>query len=338
MTRRIFVTGTAGFIGYHVAKNLLEQGDMVHGFDGITDYYDPKLKHARHSILKEYPGFTSTELRLEDKAALEVAFTQFKPEVLVHLAAQAGVRHSLKDPYSYIDANIVGAMNLLELARHADLQHLLMASTSSVYGANEDFPFRETSKTELPMSLYAATKKANEMMAHSYAHLFKIPTTMFRFFTVYGPWGRPDMALFKFADGILNGRPIDVYNHGNMARDFTYVDDIARGICELINVPPKKSSQVKIPNGDSLSPIAPFRIVNIGNSNQVALMDFIAALEEALGCKAEYNFLPMQPGDIASTHANTDLLESLIGFRPNTPYKVGIKNFVKWYLSYYCQR
>ena len=334
MSRRVFVTGTAGFIGFHVAKKLLEQGELVHGWDGITDYYDPRLKRARHAILNQYKNFTCTEQMLENRAELERAYASFEPEVVVHLAAQAGVRYSIEDPYSYIDSNIVGVMNLLELARNSDLQHLVMASTSSVYGANDDFPFREKSQTEMPMSLYAATKKANEMMAHSYAHLFKIPTTMFRFFTVYGPWGRPDMALFKFTDAILEGRPIDVFNHGKMARDFTYVGDIARGICELIDVPPQELPRAEIPQWDSLSCVAPFRTVNIGNSNQVSLMDFIAAVEGALGRKADYNFLPMQPGDVPSTQANTELIYSLTGFKPSTDYRVGVQKFVDWYLSY----
>ena len=330
---KVLVTGTAGFIGFHLAKLLLEKGCFVHGYDGMTDYYDVNLKLKRHEILETYPNFSSTIAMLENYEALSVAASDIQPDVIVHLAAQAGVRYSLENPRSYIDSNIVGTFNVMEVSRLCGVKHLLMASTSSVYGANEVMPFHENEKADTPLTIYAASKKANEAMAHSYAHINELPTTMFRFFTVYGPWGRPDMALFKFTKGILDGTPIDIYNNGQMSRDFTFVDDLVRGIDELISVVPSKSNEVQ--SGDSLSPAAPFRIVNIGNADKVALLSFIEAIEEELGTTAVRNYMPMQTGDVLATWADASLLKNLTGFQPNTNYKVGIKKFVEWYRDYY---
>ncbi len=326
-----FITGTAGFIGFHLAKTLLAHGWTVAGFDGLTPYYDVSLKEKRHAMLAENPRFSTTIAQLEDAGALSRAVTKSRPDVIVHLAAQAGVRYSLENPKAYIDANILGTFNVMEAARDVKVSHLLMASTSSVYGANKHMPFQEAQQTETPLTLYAATKKANEAMAHSYAHLWKIPTTMFRFFTVYGAWGRPDLALYKFVDAALSGRNIDVYNHGQMARDFTFVDDLVKAIRLLIDAVP---GEAPVP-GDTLSPVAPYRVVNIGNGQQVPLMRFIAATEKALGLKIEKNMLPMQKGDVPETWANTDLLETLTGYRPNTDISVGIQTFVDWYRSYH---
>jgi len=334
---RVFITGTAGFIGFHLARLLLEEGVDVHGYDGLTDYYDVALKRRRHALLAEYPAFGATIAMLEDDAALQAAVDAFAPDVIVHLAAQAGVRYSLENPRAYIDSNVVGTLNVIEAARRRAVSHLLMASTSSVYGGNEDMPFVETEKADSQLTIYAATKKANESMGHAYAHLWGLPTTMFRFFTVYGPWGRPDMALFRFVEAMLNGRPIDIYNEGEMWRDFTYVDDLVRAIRLLIDVapiPPESANAVA--PGDSLSPVAPFRIVNIGNSTQVRLLDFIAALEAELGVEAKRNYMPMQKGDVPATWADATLLHRLTGYAPATDYRDGIKRFVQWYRDYYC--
>ncbi|MEO9778821.1 MAG: NAD-dependent epimerase/dehydratase family protein [Sedimentitalea sp.] len=332
---KVLVTGSAGFIGFHLARLLLAEGFRVHGYDGMTEYYDVTLKQRRHQILLQDPNFTVTEALLEDDEAINRVSGEFQPEIIVHLAAQAGVRYSLEAPRSYIDSNVIGTFNVMEVARNLQLRHLLMASTSSIYGANEDMPFRETDKADLQLTIYAATKKANESMAHSYAHLWNIPTTMFRFFTVYGPWGRPDLAYFKFTDAILNGRPIDIYNHGDMYRDFTYVDDLVRAVRLLIDVPPvRPDSPEDIRDGDSLSPVAPYRVVNIGNSDKVRLLDFIEALEDALGVKAERNYMGMQKGDVEATWANADLLRSLTGYAPQTGYRDGVKAFVDWYRDY----
>jgi UDP-glucuronate 4-epimerase len=334
LTRRILITGTAGFIGFHLARLLLAEGFTVHGYDGMTDYYDVTLKRRRHAILLQSPGFAATEGLLEDQARLDAVADAFAPDVIVHLAAQAGVRHSIENPRAYVDANIIGAFNVMEVARRLRVAHLLMASTSSVYGANTDMPYAETDKADTPLSFYAATKKANEAMAHAYAHLHGIPITMFRFFTVYGPWGRPDMAYFKFAEAILEGRPIDIYNHGRMWRDFSYVDDLVRGIRLLIDAVPQRTTDGVVPSGDSLSPVAPYRIVNIGNSDKVRLLDFIEALEECLGRKAIRNYMDMQPGDVPATWANADLLKRLTGYKPQTGFREGIAEFVKWYRDY----
>lgn len=334
--RRVFVTGTAGFIGFHLARALLDEGFAVHGYDGMTDYYDVRLKERRHGILFQHPGFSATTCLLEEEACLWNAVEGFGPEMIVHLAAQAGVRYSLENPRAYIDSNITGTFTILEAARRFGVRHLLMASTSSVYGANEAMPFAETDKADTPLSLYAATKKADEAMAHAYSHLWDIPTTMFRFFTVYGPWGRPDMALFRFVDAILEGRPIDIYNHGEMYRDFTYVDDLVHAIRLLMDVVPvRPATAADIAEGDSLSPVAPWRIVNIGNSECVRLLDFIAAIETALGRKAVYNDMPMQPGDVPKTWADASLLYRLTGYRPRTDINAGIARFVAWFREYY---
>ena len=334
--QKIFITGTAGFIGFHLAQNLLDRGHDVIGFDGITDYYDVSLKQRRHQILKENPRFTAIEGMLEDFDLLEQVFNQHKPDVIVHLAAQAGVRYSIDHPRSYVDSNLIGSFNIMEMAKQFQVAHLLMASTSSVYGANTDMPFDENQPTKHQMSFYAATKKANEAMAHSYAHIHGIPTTMFRFFTVYGPWGRPDMALFKFTRAMLAGEPIDVYNHGKMQRDFTFVTDLVEGIARLINaVPPSPEARQEPIEGDSLSPVAPWRAVNIGNGDTVELMDYIKALEAALGIEAKKNMMEIQQGDVPATLASNDLLKALTGFTPSTPVQDGVAAFVAWYKSHY---
>ncbi len=334
--KRVLITGTAGFIGFHLAKLLLSEGFRVHGYDGMTDYYDVALKQRRHQMLLQNPGFTTTEDMLENHERLMQVADEFQPEVIIHLAAQAGVRYSLEEPRSYINSNVVGTFNVMEVARQHKVQHLLMASTSSVYGANEDMPFTEVEKADTQLTIYAATKKANEAMAHSYAHLWDLPTTMFRFFTVYGTWGRPDLALYKFVDAILEDRPIDIYNHGDMYRDFTNVEDLVRGIRLLIDVPPVRPASVdEVEDGDSLSPVAPYRVVNIGNGDKVRLMDFIEAIEAAIGKKAIRNYMPMQMGDVPATWANTDLLQRLTGYRPETNFKDGIAQFVAWFRDYH---
>ena len=334
--KRTFITGTAGFIGYHLAELLLAQGHIVGGYDGMTDYYDVRLKQRRHAMLNQHEGFSATEALLEDQERLQTAVLSFKPDVIVHLAAQAGVRYSIDNPRAYLDANIVGTFNVMEAARAAGVQHLLMASTSSVYGANTEMPFTETERVATPLTFYAASKLANEAMGHSYAHIYNLPITMFRFFTVYGPWGRPDMAYFKFARNIIDGRPIDIYNNGDMWRDFTYVEDLVRGIAGLINAVPQRPDKPEdIAPGDSLSPAAPFRIVNIGNSEKVRLMDFIEAIEAEIGKKAIRNYMPMQQGDVPATWADASLLQSLTGYRPQTPFREGVTRFVRWYRDYY---
>ena len=333
-SQKIFVTGSSGFIGFHLCKSLLDQGCLVHGYDGMTDYYDVQLKENRLKILKKYPGFDFTEGMLEDNTLLNTHLLRFKPDIIVHLAAQAGVRYSLENPRAYIDSNIIGTFNVLDGALRGNVKHLLMASTSSVYGANTEMPFMEGDKTDTQLTIYAATKKANENMAHSYSHLHNIPITMFRFFTVYGPWGRPDMALFKFTKGILNKEPIDIYNNGQMYRDFTYVDDLVKSIILLIEKKPIKNENQHIQN-DSLSPVAPYRVVNIGNSKKIKLLDFIEAIETELGIVAERNLMPMQIGDVIETWADATLLKDLTGFSPNTEVCLGISNFIKWYREYY---
>ena len=336
ISKKVLITGTAGFIGFHLARLLLAEGFRVHGYDGMTDYYDVALKRRRHQMLLQNPNFAATEGMLEDEARFNETADEFNPDIIVHLAAQAGVRYSLENPRAYIDSNVVGTFNVMEAAKRLGVQHLLMASTSSVYGANVEMPFTETEKADTQLTIYAATKKANESMAHAHAHLWNLPTTMFRFFTVYGPWGRPDLAYFKFVDAILDDRPIDVYNHGEMYRDFTYVDDLVRGIRLLIDVVPERvSTKEEIKEGDSLSPVAPFRIVNIGNSDKVRLLDFVEAIENCLSKKAIRNYMPMQPGDVPATWADTTLLQKLTGYRPHTDVRDGIARFVEWYREYY---
>lgn len=329
---RYLITGTAGFIGFNVAKRLLDEGHFVTGLDGMTPYYDVRLKEARHSILARSNGFRPVIGMLESKETLAEAADAGEPDVIIHLAAQAGVRYSLENPKAYVDSNLIGSWNILELAKTVGAKHLLMASTSSIYGANEQIPFAETDRADEPMTLYAATKKSMEVMGHSYAHLYKIPTTCFRFFTVYGPWGRPDMALFKFVDAIENGRPIDIYGEGQMSRDFTYIDDLVEAIVRLANIPPSPENRVA---GDTLSAQGPFRIVNIGGGQPVALLDFVDTIEEALGKKAIRNMLPMQQGDVPRTFAATELLQSLTGFVPQIDVKTGVGRFVEWYKSYF---
>lgn len=334
--RTVFVTGAAGFIGYHLSTLLLAEGFRVAGYDGMTDYYDVRLKQRRLAMLMQSPNFTMTEALLEDQASLQAAMEAAQPDIIVHLAGQAGVRYSLENPRAYLEANLVGSFNVLDLAREFHVKHLLMASTSSVYGANTEMPFLETHKTETPLTFYAATKKANEAMGHSYAHIYNLPITMFRFFTVYGPWGRPDMAPYKFTRGILEGEPIDIYNNGDMWRDFTYVEDLVRGIRLLIDaVPVRPESPEDIEAGDSLSPAAPYRIVNIGNSDKVKLLDFIEAIEDATGRKAIRNYMPMQTGDVVATYADATLLKNLTGYAPQTNFREGVANFVDWYRDYY---
>ncbi|MEM7689160.1 MAG: NAD-dependent epimerase/dehydratase family protein [Pseudomonadota bacterium] len=334
--RKVLVTGSAGFIGYHLSQLLLKEGFEVVGYDGMTDYYDVRLKQRRHQMLAQNPGFTAREGLLEDAETLHAYAMEHRPDVIVHLAAQAGVRYSLENPRAYVDSNLVGAFNVMECARELEVEHLLMASTSSVYGANEDMPFDEREKCDTPLTFYAATKKANEAMAHSYAHLWNLPTTMFRFFTVYGPWGRPDMALFKFTRGILEGTPIDIYNQGDMYRDFTYVSDLVQGLRLLIDKPPvRPDAREDIADYDSLSPAAPWRVVNIGNSDKVRLMDFVTAIEAECGREAIKNFMPMQKGDVPATWADATLLKELTGYAPQTDVREGIRHFVAWYRDYY---
>jgi UDP-glucuronate 4-epimerase len=334
--RRVFITGTAGFIGFHLAELLLAEGFVVHGYDGMTDYYDVRLKRRRHEMLLQSANFAATEGMLEDEAYVWQTAESFAPDLIVHLAAQAGVRYSLENPRAYIDSNVVGTLNVMEAARKLQVEHLMMASTSSVYGANDEMPFGEGDKADTQLTIYAATKKASESMGHAYAHLWGLPTTMFRFFTVYGPWGRPDLALFKFVDAILDGRPIDIYNHGEMYRDFTYVADLVRAIRLLMDVPPvRPASKEEIEKGDSLSPVAPWRLVNIGNSDKVRLLDFVDAIEAELGMKAIRNYMPMQMGDVPATWADASLLQRLTGYRPQTDFHDGIAQFVAWFRGYY---
>ena len=334
--RTVLVTGSAGFIGFHLCRLLIKEGFVVVGYDGLTDYYDVALKRARHDELKKHNAFSCVEGRLEDAEKLAELTAKTKPDIIIHLAAQPGVRYSLENPRAYIDANIVGSFNVMECARELGVEHLLIASTSSVYGANTEMPYRETDKVDHQMTIYAAAKKSVEMMTHSYAHLWDIPTTMFRFFTVYGPWGRPDMAFFKFTKAILEGRVIDIYNNGEMYRDFTYVEDLVRGIRLIMDeVPQRPASREDIAEDDSLSPVAPHRIVNIGNGEKVRLLDYIDALEEAIGEKAIRNYMDMQPGDVEATWADSSLLKRLTGYQPTTGYREGVAQFVAWYRDYY---
>ena len=331
---KIFITGSSGFIGFHLCKKLLDKGHNVCGYDSMNTYYDIRLKKARYEILKKYKNFSFSKGKVENQKILSKLIVKFKPRVIIHLAAQAGVRYSIENPKVYLDSNIVGTFNVIEAAKKIKVKHLLIASSSSVYGANKNLPFKEIDKTETQLSIYAATKKSTESIAHSYSHIWKVPTTVLRFFTVYGPWGRPDMALFKFTKGILNKKKIDIYNQGKMYRDFTYIDDIVDGVCLLINKAPNLNRVKKFTN-DSLSSVAPFRVLNIGNTRKVYLLDFIDALEKELGKKAIRNYMPMQKGDVKMTLSDTTLLKKLTGYNPKTNLKLGIKNFLKWYLLYY---
>ena len=332
---KILVTGTAGFIGFHLAQRLLDRGDAVVGVDNVNDYYDVALKEARLALLMNHPRFRFVKLDLADRAGMDRLFAGEKPQRVAHLAAQAGVRYSLVNPHAYVEANLVGFMNVLEGCRRHQVEHLVYASSSSVYGANTRLPFSVHDNVDHPVSLYAATKKANELMAHTYSHLYGLPTTGLRFFTVYGPWGRPDMALFRFTRAILHGEPIEVYNHGQMRRDFTYIDDIVEGVVRVID-------RIPLPDptwcGDAPNPSssrAPYRLYNIGNHNPVELLHLIDVLERALGRKAEQRRLPMQPGDVPATFADIDDLARDTGFRPSTPIEEGVPKFVSWFRTYY---
>ncbi len=331
---KIFITGSSGFIGFSIAKHLIEKGHIVYGYDSLNNYYDAKLKKERNKILKKNKNFKFTKGLLENKILLKKTITSFKPSIIIHLAAQAGVRYSLDNPEVYVNSNIIGTFNIIEISKSLKVKHLLIASSSSVYGANKKIPFKEIDKTETQLSIYASTKKATESLAHSYSSLWKLPITMMRFFTVYGPWGRPDMALFKFTNLIIKNKKIDIYNNGNMYRDFTYIDDVVKSVSLLIKKIPKSKDLRKFKN-DSLSPIAPFRIVNIGNSNKVKLLNFVKSLELGLKKRAKCNYLPIQKGDVKTTLADTSLLKKLTGFTPKTNHKKGVKKFVNWYLNYF---
>lgn len=330
----VLVTGAAGFIGSNVCSRLLAREQEVIGLDNLNAYYDVRLKEARLARLKRSKTFSFVAAGVEDSAALQRVFAQGRPVQVVHLAAQAGVRYSIDHPEAYVSSNLVGFANMLEVCRHNRVEHLVFASTSSVYGASRTIPFSEHGVTDHPVSFYAATKKANEAMAHSYAHLYRLPCTGLRFFTVYGPWGRPDMALFKFTEAILAGRPIQVFNNGDMVRDFTYVDDIVEGIVKVLDQPaePNPTWNGKAP--DPATSSAPYRIYNIGNSQPINLMRYIEVLETCLGKKAIVNFQPMQPGDVPETYADTTELEKAVGYKPDTPIEIGVKRFVDWYLEY----
>lgn len=330
---RVLVTGSAGFIGYHLCALLLAEGAEVIGLDAHDAYYDPALKEARESRLRPHPGFTAIRARVEEPGVLAGIFATHRPDIVVHLAAQAGVRYSIDNPRAYLESNLIGTFELLEAARAHPPRHMLLASTSSAYGANTDMPYRETDKADAQMSFYAATKKSTEAMAHSYAHLFGLPVTMFRFFTVYGPWGRPDMAPWLFTSAIMAGQPIKVFNHGDMRRDFTYVTDLVRAIRLLMDAVPERGAPVG--PADSLSPVAPFRVVNIGNGAPVELLDFIAAIEAATGKPAIKQMLPMQPGDVPATWADTMLLNALTGYAPQTRVPEGVAEYVDWFRTYY---
>ncbi|AHG90030.1 NAD-dependent epimerase/dehydratase [Gemmatirosa kalamazoonensis] len=335
MPSTVLVTGAAGFIGYHVAQRLLARGDRVIGLDNLNDYYDPTLKETRLAHLRERDSFEFVLLDIADRAGMEALFARRDFTRVVHLAAQAGVRYSLVNPHAYVDANVTGFVNVLEGCRHGGIEHLVYASTSSVYGANTHMPFSEHDGVGHPVSLYAATKRANELMAHTYSHLFRLPTTGLRFFTVYGPWGRPDMALFTFAKSILAGEPIQVFNHGQMRRDFTYVDDIAEGVVRALDRTAAPNPDWRSDAPDPATSDAPFRVYNIGNHDSVPLLRFIEVLEECLGRPAIKQMLPMQPGDVPATYADVDDLARDVGFAPHTPIEVGVRRFAEWYLSYY---
>ena len=333
MKTKIFITGTAGFIGFHTAKKFLDRGYLVYGYDSINNYYDVKLKKARLNILKKYKKFEFTKGNLENKKTLSKSILSFKPKIIIHLAAQAGVRYSIEKPDIYLNTNIIGTFNVIELAKKINVKHLIIGSSSSIYGANTKLPFKEIDKTDHQISFYAATKKSTESIAHSYSSIWRLPITMLRFFTVYGPWGRPDMAYFKFTKRIIEKRKIDIYNKGKMYRDYTFIDDIVDGIFKIINKIPNNNK--KKYKDDSLSLVAPFRILNIGNTKKIYLMDFINSLEKELRTKAIKNYMPMQKGDVHSTLSNSNLLKRITGYNPKINYQTGIKKFVSWYLTYY---
>lgn len=330
---RYFITGTAGFIGFHLARRLLAEGHEVTGLDGVTPYYNVKLKHMRHAALSQYPAFTPVIAMLEDRSALEEAVAKASPEIIVHLAAQAGVRYSIDNPQSYLSSNVQGSWNIIDLAERRKVKHLMLASTSSIYGASPTVPFHETDRTDAPLTIYAATKKSMELIAHSHAHLYKTPTTAFRFFTVYGPWGRPDMALFKFVDLILNDQPIEIYGEGQMSRDFTYIDDLVEAILRLSHIAPDESNRVADERVETLSRQAPFRVVNIGGGQPENLLDFVDIVEKAIGRPAKRQMLPMQQGDVPRTFASPALMQALTGYTPATRLEEGVKAFVEWYLE-----
>lgn len=332
---RCLITGSAGFVGFHVARRLLQQGHEVTGIDGMTPYYDVKLKQDRHAHLEQLGGFRGYCCMLEDADKLRVIAERFAPELVIHLAAQAGVRYSLENPRAYVDSNIVGSFNILEICRQLRPRHLMIASTSSVYGASTDFPLAEIGPSDRPLTIYAASKKSVEAIAHCYAHLWEMPVTIFRFFSAYGPWGRPDMALFKFVQNILDGRPIDIYNHGKMERDFTYIDDLVEAVVRLSEQVPTRRGRTGIVDTDSSSPVGPYRIVNIGGGHPVSLLTFIDEIERTLDQQAKRNYMDMQIGDVSRTEASTEFLEALIGYRPVTSVSVGIGEFVRWYREYY---
>jgi UDP-glucuronate 4-epimerase len=332
---KVLVTGAAGFIGMHTSLRLLERGDHVLGIDNLNDYYDPSLKESRLARLQSHAGFRFNKLDVADRTGVAELFARERFDRVVHLAAQAGVRYSLQNPHAYVDANLVGFTNILEGCRHNGVQHLAYASSSSVYGGNTKMPFAEADSVDHPVSLYAATKKANELMAHTYSHLYGLPTTGLRFFTVYGPWGRPDMALFLFTRAMLEGRPIDVFNHGQMKRDFTYIDDIVEGVIRVLDKTATPDPAFDPLQPDPATSAAPFRVFNIGNNNPVPLMEFIEAIESALGMLAEKNFLPMQAGDVPATYADTSALDAWVGFKPGTPVRDGVSRFIAWYRKYY---
>ena len=332
---KILVTGAAGFIGMTASLRLLARGDQVVGLDNLNDYYEVSLKESRLARLTGHPGFRFVKLDVADRPGMEQLFAAEKFDKVIHLAAQAGVRYSLKNPHAYVDSNLVGFINILEGCRHGKVGHLVYASSSSVYGGNTKMPFSEHDSVDHPVSLYAATKKANELMAHTYSHLYGLPTTGLRFFTVYGPWGRPDMALFLFTKAILEGRPIDVFNHGNMLRDFTYVDDIVEGVIRLLDRTATANPGYVAEEADPATSNVPYRVFNIGNNDPVPLLDFIGAIENALGMKAERRLLPLQDGDVPATFADTALLDDWVGFAPATPIQEGVSRFIAWYRDYY---
>jgi UDP-glucuronate 4-epimerase len=331
----VLVTGASGFIGFHITKLLLDKSYQVIGIDNMSEYYDIYLKESRLNILRKKGNFTFYQIDIKEKSSIDILFKEHKFDYVIHLAAQAGVRYSIINPYAYIDSNIIGFMNILEACRNHPVKHLIYASSSSVYGGNKVTPFSTDHNVDHPVSLYAATKKSNELMAHTYSHLFGIPTTGLRFFTVYGPWGRPDMAYFSFTDSIINGKPIKVFNHGNMERDFTYIDDIVEGIYKLIPLAPEPNPDWNEQNGKLSTSFAPYRIYNIGNNKPVKLEKFISVLEEKIGKKAKKVYMDMQPGDVLKTYADVSDLEEAIGFRPNTSIEEGLGKFVNWYKEYY---